>query len=59
MCRSEIPHIADLDALDGEAEAHGLCRSCLAPDPHEAVVDDAAAVAELGAREAAEDLVVI
>ena len=48
-----------LDTLDREAEAHGLCGARFAPDPHEAVCDDSAAVAELGAREAAVDLVVI
>ena len=53
------PNITNLYALNREAEAHCLRRARLAPDPHEAVVDDAAAVAELGAREAAEDLVVI
>ena len=48
-----------LDTLDREAEAHGLRGARFSPDPHEAVGDDSTAVAELGAREAAVDLVVI
>ena len=39
-----------LDTLYREAEAHGLRGARFAPDPHESIGDDSAAVAELGAR---------